>query len=88
LVLVLLGFSGAWIENLAALEPYRPLFLGVASVALAIAGLRIFRPARACAADGACWTPQTRRTHKILFSVVAALALIALVFPYFARIFY
>ena len=26
LVLVALGFSGAWIGNLTALEPYRPIF--------------------------------------------------------------
>ncbi|WP_049019712.1 mercuric transporter MerT family protein, partial [Burkholderia cenocepacia] len=43
LVLVALGVSGAWIGNLAALEPYRPVFLGVALVALLFAGRRIFR---------------------------------------------
>ncbi|MCL6483096.1 MAG: mercuric transport protein, partial [Janthinobacterium lividum] len=26
LVLIALGFSGAWIGNLAVLEPYRPIF--------------------------------------------------------------
>ncbi len=34
LVLVALGFSGAWIGNLTVLEPYRPLFIGAALVAL------------------------------------------------------
>jgi MerT mercuric transport protein len=34
LVLVALGFSGAWIGNLTTLEPYRPIFLGSALVAL------------------------------------------------------
>jgi mercuric ion transport protein len=34
LVLITLGFSGAWIANLTALEPYRPIFLGAALVAL------------------------------------------------------
>jgi len=34
LILVLLGFSGAWIGNLTVLEPYRPFFLGLALVAL------------------------------------------------------
>src|SRR3546814_7335443 len=33
LVLVALGFSGAWIGNLTVLEPYRPIFIGVALVA-------------------------------------------------------
>ena len=34
LVLITLGFSGAWISNLTALEPYRPIFIGAALVAL------------------------------------------------------
>jgi hypothetical protein len=33
LVLIALGFSGAWIGNLTVLEPYRPIF-GAALVAL------------------------------------------------------
>jgi mercuric ion binding protein len=35
--MILLGFSGAWIGNLTALEPYRPFFIGVALVALFLA---------------------------------------------------
>lgn len=88
LILVLLGFSGAWIGNLSVLEPYRPLFLGVALVTLGLAAWRIFRPAQACDVDGICSTPQSRRIQKILFSVVAVLALAAFVFPYIARFFY
>ncbi|EQD52224.1 Mercuric transport protein MerT, partial [mine drainage metagenome] len=42
LVLVMLGVSGAWIGNLTVLEPYRPIFLGVALLALLLAGRRIF----------------------------------------------
>jgi mercuric ion transport protein len=34
LVLVALGFSGAWIGNLTVLEPYRPIFIGAALVAM------------------------------------------------------
>ena len=46
LVLVALGFSGAWIGNVTVLEPYRPIFLGVALVAMFFAYRRIFRPAQ------------------------------------------
>ena len=48
LVLIALGFSGAWIGNLTVLEPYRPLFIGAALVALFFAWRRIYRPAQAC----------------------------------------
>src|SRR3546814_10745697 len=43
LVLIMLGFSGAWIGNLTALEPYRPIFISVALVALFFAWRRIWR---------------------------------------------
>jgi mercuric ion transport protein len=46
LVLIALGFSGAWIGNLTVLEPYRPIFIGVALVALFFAWRRIYRPCR------------------------------------------
>jgi mercuric ion transport protein len=48
LVLVTLGFSGAWIGNLTVLEPYRPIFIGAALVAMFFAWRRIYRPAQAC----------------------------------------
>ena len=73
LVLITLGFSGAWIGNLTALEPYRPIFIGVALVALFFAWRRIFRPARACAPDDACAVPQVRTAYKVIFWLVTAL---------------
>lgn len=88
LILVLLGFSGAWIGNITMLEPYRPFFLGLALLALGLAALRLFRPATSCDADGCCIQPQTRRLHKIIFSAVVLLTLIGFVFPYLARFFY
>lgn len=88
LILVLLGFSGAWIGSLSALEPYRPMFLVITSVALGLAAWRIFRPPQTCETDGTCSTPRSRGLHKILFSIVAVLALAAFVFLYFARFFY
>ena len=88
LVLVALGLSGAWIGNLTLLEPYRPLFIGCALVALFVAGRRIFQPAQACEPGEVCAVPQIRRTYKIIFGIVAALVLVALVYPYVAKFFY
>jgi mercuric ion transport protein len=47
LVLITLGISGAWIGNLAALESYRPWFIGAALVAMTFAWRQIYRPAEA-----------------------------------------
>jgi mercuric ion transport protein len=87
LVLVTLGFSGAWIGNLTVLEPYRPIFIGVALVALFFAWRRIFRPATACQPGDICAVPQGRTAYKRIFWIVAALVLVALVFPYVLPLF-
>ena len=88
LVLVMLGISGAWIGNLTVLEPYRPLFIGAALVAMVFAYRRIFRPARACEPGEVCAVPRVRTTYKVIFWAVAALVLVALAFPYVLPLFY
>jgi mercuric ion transport protein len=88
LVLVTLGFSGAWIGNLTALEPYRPIFVGVALLALYFAWRRIFRRAEDCAPGEICSIPQVRTAYKLIFWVVAALVLVALLFPFVVRRLY
>lgn len=88
LVLITLGFSGAWIANLTALEPYRPVFIVAALVALYFAWRRIWRPATACRPGEVCAVPRVNAAYKALFRIVCALVLIALGFPYVAPWFY
>ena len=88
LVLVALGFSGAWIGNLTVLEPYRPFFIGAAVVARFFAWRSIFRAAHACKPGEVCAVPQVRTTYKAIFWVVALLVLVALSFPYIVPLFY
>ena len=88
LVLLTLGISGAWIGNLTVLEPFRPIFIGVAMVALFFAYRHIFRAVGDCGPDDACAAPQVKTAWKVLFWVVVVLVLVALVFPYIAPRFY
>ena len=90
LVLVMIGVSGAWISNLTLLEPYRLVFAGVALVFMGLAWHRIYRaPAAAeCEPGTMCALPQTNRVYRVMFWVVSALVLLALVFPYLAPLFY
>lgn len=88
LVLVALGFSGAWIGNLTMLEPYRPLFIGAALVALFFAWRSIFRPVQACKPGEVCAASQVRTAYKVVFWIVAAPVLVALAFPYVLPLFY
>lgn len=88
LVLVALGFSGAWIGNLTVLEPYRPIFIGAALVAMYFAWRQIYRPAQDCKPGEVCAMPQVRSSYRFIFWVVVALVLVALGFPYVLPLFY
>ncbi|HKQ35398.1 MAG TPA: mercuric ion transporter MerT [Nitrospiraceae bacterium] len=88
LVLVTIGVSGAWIGNLTVLEPYRPIFIGAALVALFFAYRRIFRSAEACKPGDVCAVPQVKTAQKIIFVIVAALTGVALAFPYILPLLY
>lgn len=88
LVLVSIGLGGAWLGNLAALEPYSPFFLAVALVSLGLAWRRIYRPAADCAPGEVCAVPAVRRGYKALFWIVVGLVLLALAFPLLAPLFY
>ena len=88
LVLVALGFSGAWIGNLTVLDPYRPYFIGAALIAIVSAWRRIYRPVEACAPGDVCAVPQVKAAYKVLFWIVAAMVLVAMAFPYFVPLFY
>lgn len=88
LVLITLGFSGAWISNLTGLEPYRPIFIGAAVVALVLAARRIWAKAPACEPGQVCAVPRVQRGYKLLFGIVVALVIVALGFPLVAPWFY
>ncbi|HAN56004.1 MAG TPA: mercuric ion transporter MerT [Betaproteobacteria bacterium] len=90
LVLVMLGIGGAWIANLAVLEPYRPFFLGIGVVFMVLAYRKIYRApvAQACTPGSLCALPQTNRVYKMLFWMVAVLMVLAIAFPYIAPLFY
>ena len=88
LVLITLGFSGAWIGNLTVLEPYRPILIGVALIAMFFAWRRIYRPETECKPGEVCALPQTKRADKVIFWIVAMLVLVALSFSYLAPLFY
>ena len=89
LILVSVGISGAWISNLTALEPLRPLFIGLALACMGLAYRKIYRgPAAAdCVSGSLCSLPQTNARYRAMFWVVSILVLIALAYPYFVPFF-
>lgn len=88
LVLLSVGIGGAWIANLTALEPYRPIFITLALLALLMAARRIFRPVADCKPGEVCAVPRVRLAYKLTFWAIAALVLLGFVFPSIAHWFY
>jgi mercuric ion transport protein len=87
IVLVAIGLGGAWLANLAALEPYRPVFSAITLACLAFAWRRIYRPASACKPGETCAVPAVKRSYKIGFWTVAVLLVVMFSFPYAASFF-
>jgi len=87
LVLVAIGFGGAWIARLRELERFYPIFVGLAIAAFAYAFYRLYLRRAPCAPEAAC-PPVTRRHQRIAFwaTLVSAKALILfpIVYGHFA----
>lgn len=82
-VLLLLGIGGAWISYLTMLTPYRPIFIGVTLVFLALAFRKLYLVAPACAPDGTCVTPRSLRNQRMVFWTVTVILLTLLAFPWY-----
>lgn len=87
LALLALGIGGAWVSNLTALEPYRPLFIGVALLTFGLAYRRLYQVKAACTLGTACTAPEVARRQRIIFWVVVVLVFCLLLVPVVAPLF-
>lgn len=88
LLLVSLGLSGAWLASLHTLQPYRWIFIAVATIALIVAWRRLYGRRDTCAPGGVCAAPSRRRLYRILFWATVILVAVTATFPWFAPLFY
>ncbi len=88
LVLLALGVSGAWIGSLTALEPYRPIFIGLTLLFLGFAFYRLYLVRPACSPESACANPRTLKRQRLGFWIVTVLVLSLIAVPWFAPLFY
>jgi mercuric ion transport protein len=87
LVLLTLGISGAWISRLTALEPYRPIFIGVMMVFMGLAFRQLYIVPARCAPDEACANPALQRRQRQIFWIVVAGLAALIAFPWYAPFF-
>ena len=83
LVLLALGISGAWISQLTALEPYRPIFIGIMLIFMVLAFRQLYIVPARCEPSEVCANQQLQRRQRQIFWVVV-LGLAALItFPWY-----
>ena len=88
-VLFVAGVSGAWIANLTALKPYQPIFVGLTLACLGAGYYAVYRKPRAaeCVEGSYCANPVSDRIAKVGLWTASVLIVVALGFPYVARLF-
>lgn len=75
--------AGALSAASTHLEPFRPWFLGVTVLLLAVGFARTYRQPSAACADGTC-APSSRRTGKIVLWLAVVLTGLLAMFPYYS----
>ena len=88
LVLIALGIGGTWVSYLTALEPYRPIFVGITLIFLFLAFRKLYIIPRQCAPEDACAIPTVLRNQRIIFWIVTVLLVALLTFPYYGLMFF
>lgn len=92
LVLLMLGFGGAWVGSLTALAPYRPVFIALALGSLGWAGYRLYfgkAAQAACSTESGepCALPRAWRNQRRIFWGVAVLSILLMAFPWYGIYF-
>lgn len=86
LILFSLGISGAWIGNLAALEPYKPIFITVTLGLLCYGYWMVYRKPKTCVEGETCARPLPNRLVKTALWLSTILIVIALLWNWIAPI--
>jgi mercuric ion transport protein len=86
LILFSLGISGAWIGNLTALEPYKPIFIVITLGFLGYGYWMAYRKPKACAEGETCARPLPSRLVEIALWASTILIVIALFWNWIAPV--
>jgi mercuric ion transport protein len=87
LLLFSLGISGAWIGNLTALAPYKPIFVAGTTGILGYGYYLVYwKPRGACADDAACARPVPNRIVQVALWFATLLVAAAFLFDYVAPV--
>ncbi len=85
LILFSLGIGGAWIGNLTALAPYKPIFVAGTAGLLGYGFYLVYwKLRRACAEGAACARPISNHLVQLALWIATVLVIAAFAFDYVA----
>ena len=84
LLLVTLGFGGAWAARMHSLAPLQPVFAALTVLFIGWAFQRLYIRPRHCAPGEVCETRQVLRRQRMAFWFVVALIAAMGLFPFFS----
>lgn len=87
-VLLMLGVGGAWIGNLTALEPYRPIFIGLTLTFLGLAFRKLYLVPAACEPGKPCADPGVQRKQRVVFWTVTVVLAALIAFPWYGPVMF
>ncbi len=79
-VLLSLGVGGSWMSSLNALEPYRPIFIGITVIFLFLAFRKLYLLPAKC---DTCTNDSALKKQRIIFWIVALIVVALVTFPYY-----
>ena len=84
LLLLSLGFGGAWVGNLTAMAPYSGYFTAIALLILAVVFHKLYIAEQKCVAGSVCANPKVLKKQRITFWIVSIILIAMMGFPYYA----
>jgi mercuric ion transport protein len=84
LILFSLGIGGAWIGNLTALAPFKPIFVAGTAGLLGYGFYLVYWKPRPACAEGACARPISNRLVQLALWIATVLVIAAFAFDYVA----
>ena len=88
LMMLALGIGGTWVGTLTAMEPYRPIFIGLTLLFLGLAFRKLYLVPQVCTPGTPCAVPRTIQRQRLMFWIVSVLLLCLLAVPWLAPLFY